>query len=183
MKKSSEDVPVDPTVDPDIKPPEPVKTVKREEDRTIVGQLVEVEEEEEPEAPTLTNQERQDFAMLMTVGRRRRTINVMDHQVDIQTLKSADEMRIGLHTKPYLESQGFQRAYQLGVCAAGIVEIKNQPLWKSLREITDPEEIFAKNVEALSDFYPIVIAQIYSEIMKLEREFADLAIKLGKYSG
>lgn len=186
---SDEDVPVDPTIDPDIAPPGPRidHTVgfgdqdEPVEDRTIVGELVEAEEEpKEPERLTLTFDERTDFSRLITVGRRLKDITVADHRITIQTLQSGDEMRIGLHTKPYLDSQGFARAYQVGVCAAGIVEIKNQTLWESLEPIDDPDEKFAKNVEALSKFYPIVITRIYQSIMDLEREFAQLAVKLGK---
>jgi len=187
---SSDDIPVDPSVDPDIVPPnpytEPYPTEVNEagEDRRIVGELVyeEVEPEGPPE-PTLTSEDRINLARLLTVGRRSKTINVHGHQVVIQTLKSADEMRIGLYTKDYLDSQGFSRAYQIGVCAAGIQDIKNQPLWTALKEIDDPDEIFKRNVEALLEFYPIVISQIYQAIMDLEREYAELAIKLGKSQG
>lgn len=188
---SDADVPVDTTIDPDIVPPKPridhsvgfsdgSDQPEEPEDRTIVGELVEVEQEEAPpQRLTLTNEERQDFARLVTVGRRRKEIIVAKHRVTIQTLQSIDEMRIGLYTKPYLDSQGFARAYHVGVCAAGIAEIKNQPLWESLAPIEDPDERFAKNVEVLSTFYPVVISRIYQAIMDLEREFAQLAIKLG----
>lgn len=171
----SEDPPVDPTVDPDLAPPEP------REDRRIVGELIEVEEEDEgPTRLELTHQEREDFSKLLNVGRRTKTINVADHNVVIRTLKTGDEMRVGLYTKPYLDTQGFSRAYQIGVCAAGVVEIVGQDLWLSLKEVTDKDEIFAKNATALAEFYPVVISKIYTEIMNLEREFAELAIKLGK---
>jgi hypothetical protein len=191
----SEDIPVDTSIDPDIVPPEPCGRKRGKaapepdpepiEDRRIVGELIEEEEEEPSDITVLTAQERQDLALLMTVGRRTKTINVRGHDVVIQTLQTGDEMRIGLYTKPYLDTQGFSRAYQVGVCAAGIIEIKNQELWdalkkKPLAEVTSPDDIFAKSAEALTSFYPIVVAEIYQAIMDLEREFADLAIKLGK---
>ena len=120
----------------------------------------------------------------MTCGRRSKTITVMGHPVVIQTLTTADEMRIGLFTKKYLDSQlGFQRAYQVAVCAAGIRELQGRPLFTSLREITSEDEIFDKSVEAVQKLYPIVVTQVYQGIMDLEREFAELAIKLGKLSG
>ena len=192
---SDDDVPVDTTIEPGIAPPTRIDhTVtfgdqsdeiddgpRQTEDRTIVGELVEAEQAEAPpERLTLTHEERVDFSRLLSVGRRVKKIEVAGHRITIQTLKSADEMRIGLHTKPYLDTQGFARAYQVGVCAAGIVEISNQPLWESLLPIEDPDERFTKNVEALGEFYPIIITRIYQAIMDLEREFAQLAIKLGK---
>ena len=200
MTYPSDDVPVDPTIEPGIAPPtrkgkkkapttdhtvvfkdgSDLEEPAEFEDRTIVGELIEDEEDEVEERLTLTLEERTDFAKLMTVGRRLKTIDVAGPKVTIQTLTSADEMRIGLHTKPYLDTQGFARAYHVGVCAAGIVEVKNQPLWQSLLPVEDPDEVFSKNVEALSKFYPVVISRIYDGIMELEREFAKLAIKLGK---
>lgn len=199
MTYPSDDVPVDTTIEPGIAPPArkgrkkaPVtdtSVVFKDgsdledsgipyEDRTIVGELIEDEPEEVEERLTLTLEERTDLAKLMTVGRRVKTIKVANHQVKIQTLTGDDEMRIGLFTKPYLDTQGFARAYHVGTCAAGIVEIKGQPLWDSLMPIDDPNERFLKNAEAVGQFYPVVISRIYDEIMNLEREFAALAIKL-----
>lgn len=189
MKTSAEttveDIPVDPAVDPDLMPPTPPT-----EGRRVVtpDPALEGEEGEDSLAPTevteLSAEERRDFASLLTCGRRSKTITVMGHPVVIQTLTSADEMRIGLFTKSYIESQmGFQRAYQVAVCAAGVREVQGQPLFRSLREVTSEDEIFDKSVEEVRKFYPIVVSQIYQAIMDLEREFAELAIKLGKLSG
>lgn len=175
-----DDTPIDPAVDPDLVPPSPP--------RRVVGEPTPVDDEDaparEPEITELTEAERRDFASLLTCGRRSKTITVMGHPVVIQTLTTADEMRIGLYTKPYLETQlGFQRAYQVAVCAAGIREVQGKPLFTSLREITSEDEIFDRSVEAVKQFYPVVVTQIYQGIMDLEREFAELAIKLGKLSG
>lgn len=189
----SDDQPVDTTVDPDIRPPdrealEAVEDDEPQENRRIVGELIEQVEDKpaEPEIK-LTHEERADLERLLTVGRRYKTINVADHEVRIRTLKTGDEMRIGLYTKPYLESHAFARAHQIAVIASGLVEIKKngvqQDLWTSLKEVTDPDEIFAKNVDALKEFHPPVIVRIYDEIMTLEREFAELAVKLGKLLG
>jgi hypothetical protein len=174
-----DDPPVDPTVDPELTPPAEV--------RRRVADPVEAEEQTTP-APErvteLTDSERRDFSSLMTCGRRSKTITVMGHPVVIQTLTTADEMRIGLYTKKYSDTQlGFQRAYQVAICAAGVREVQGSPLFTSLREVTSEDEIFDKNVEAVSKFYPIVVTQIYQGIMDLEREFAELAIKLGKLPG
>ena len=175
-----DEAPLDPTLDPDLAPPAPTG------ERRVVGELVEEEESPTEEVATteLTDSERRDFARLLTCGRRSKTITVMDHPVVIQTLTTADEMRIGLFTKKYLESQlGFQRAYQVAVCAAGIREVQGKPLFTSLSEVTSGDQIFDKNIEAVQQYYPIVVTQIYQAIMDLEREFAELAITLGKLSG
>lgn len=177
MNTLSEELPVDAAIDPDLVGPE---------GRVIHGDPVEVEEARrpEPEVTTLTEDERRDFSMLMTCGRRTKKITVMGHPVVIKTLTTADEMRIGLYTKPYLDSRlGFQRAWQVAVCAAGIVEAQGRPLVSDLRQSTDEDEIYAKRVEAVKEFYPIVVVQIAEAVMALEKEFAELADKLGKLSG
>lgn len=182
---SVDEAPVDPAVDPELAPPTPFV-----EDRRIVADETAAVVEDEIAAPEkvevteLTAEERRDFASLMTCGRRSKTITVMGHPVVIQTLNTADEMRIGLFTKKYSDTQlGFQRAYQVAVCAAGIREVQGSPLFRDLREITSEDEIFDKSVTAVQEFYPVVVSQIYQAIMDLEREFAELAIKLGKLPG
>jgi hypothetical protein len=175
-----DEAPVDPSVEPGLAPPEPVRRRVSEEPAP------EPEDAAEGDDGTteLTAQERADFASLMTCGRRSKTITVMGHPVVVQTLNTADEMRIGLFTKRYLDSQlGFQRAYQVAVCAAGIRELQGQPLFSSLREVTSEDEVFDKSVEAVQKLYPIVVTQVYQAILDLEREFAELAVKLGKLSG
>lgn len=174
-----EDIPADPTVEPDLAPPTPPS-----QERRVVGELIEEEVVEEKPETVLTDAERRDFAALLTCGRRSKTITVMGHPVVIQTLTTGDEMRIGLCTKKYTDTQlGFQRAYQVAVCAAGVREVQGKPLFSSLKEITSEDEIFDKSFEAVSEFYPVVVTQIYQAIMDLEREFAELAIKLGKLTG
>ncbi|QDF18603.1 tail assembly chaperone [Gordonia phage Pupper] len=180
----SDPVVPDPTVDPDLAPPQPQQT------RRVVGEPVATESEaeaapEEEKVTTLTEEERRDLQMLMTCGRRLKTIDVLGHKVKIQTLKSGDEMRIGLYTKPHLGSQGFSRAYQVGVCAAGIIDVDGTPLYSALSqsEDEDAEHVFAKRVELLEDYYAVALSKIYDEIMTLEVEFAKLADKLGKLSG
>lgn len=181
----TEEAPVDPAVEPDLKPPTRFTPDPEEPDRHIVGELV---TEEDPDADPdkgedveLTDAERRDFATLITCGRRSKKITVMGHAVVIQTLTTADEMRVGLFTKRFSDTTlGFQRAYQVGVCAAGIRTVQGRPLFSDLREITDEDEIFDRKAEAVQEYYPVVVTQIYQAIMDLEREFAELAIKLGK---
>lgn len=175
----SSEAPPTPELDPDIAPPTPTGPVRQR-----VGELIEQPPDDlESQTTELTEDERQDFTRLITVGRRTKKIIVADHPVWIQTLRSADEIRIGLYTKPYLDSQAFARSYQVAVCAAGIREVDGMPVFNSLSEITDEDEIFNKKVEVISQYYPIVITQIYEAIRNLEREYSELLIKLGKATG
>lgn len=162
-------------VDPDFSPPE---------DRTVVGELQEDEEQQsEEEVTELTDDERALFQSLLTVGQRTKTINVFDHSVEIQSLRVSDDLRISLYTKKYEESRGLARSYQLAVCAAGIRSIDGQPIFQPLSHTATEDEAFDKKVEYLKDFYPIVINQIYNEIIGLDTEFMEFCEKLGKLNG
>ena len=165
--------------DPDIIPPEVVDEVAFIESERVEEVIEEAKEEEVTE---LTDEERVLFQSLMTVGRRSKSIDVMGHPVVIQSLRVADDLRIGLWCKKYEETRGFQRAYQLGVCAAGIRTIDGKPLYESLTPSAE-DEIFEAKVEKLENYYPIVINQIYNAIIGLDSEFAELAMKLGKLKG
>lgn len=177
MSIENEARPVDPAYDDEgIVPPE-------RETRRIVGELIEEEIPADEQKTQLTNDERRDFARLLTMGRRVKKVVIMDHPVTVQTLKTSDEMLIGLYTKPYLESQGFSRAYQVGMCAAGVIDIDGVSLYEPISEAEDKSSIFNKRAEKIQEYYPIVVTQVYQAIVDLEREFADLAIKLGKLSG
>lgn len=170
-------IPVREDIDPLLAPPQ-----KAPEDRILVGSPEQVQAAHEDLSQSvvqLTDQERSDFNNLMTVGRRIKTLIVMDHQVVIQTLKVSDECRIGLYTKPYLDTQFYGRAHQVAVCAAGVRSIDTRPLYQPLGD-QDPDILFDEKVKVLEQYYPIVISQIYQGIMALEKEFADLAMKLGK---
>lgn len=172
----SDDIPVDPAVDPDIAPPD------FNEGRIIVGDPIVEEEEPEEETTVLTDEERADLHKLLTVGRRHKKVVILDHTVQLQTIKSADEMRMGLATKPYLESHGFARAHKTALCAAAVIEIDGSPVYRSMVPIDDDEH-YRKTFEKLQEYYPLAIDLIYDEAMKLEREFGDLLVKLGKLKG
>jgi hypothetical protein len=172
-------VPVRENIDPLLQPPQ---KVPREEDRHVVAseeQIAAAEGTDQEEIVKLTDQERNDFKTLMTVGRRVKTISVMDHSVVVQTLTVSDECRIGLYTKKYVDTQFYGRAHQVAVCASGVRSVDTRPLYQSLGE-EDPDILFDEKVKVLEKYYPIVISQIYNAIISLETEFAELALKLGK---
>lgn len=179
---SSSDLPPDPAIDPDIAPPP-----RGGEDRQRVDETNTVRQEAEetpaPDVVSLTREEENLFLQLATVGRRHKTVTIFDHKVSIQTLNVDDDLRVSMFTRDYRESDGYGRAYQLATCAAGIKAIDGKELYKPLGPEALPEEEFTAKVEKLRTFYPIVLSQIYNAIIRLDAEFAELAVKLGKLPG
>lgn len=154
-----------------------------EESRRVVGELVTEEVETEDPVVELTDEERSLFRSLMTVGKRVKTLAVMDHSVLIETLNIDDELQVGLACREYEGTKAFARAYQLAVCAAAVKEVDGIPLYQALSEDTEPSEAFAKKLEKLKKYYPVVLYKIYRGVLELEQEFAELVEKLGKQQG
>lgn len=174
--------PPDPSLDPALAPP------RRTEDRQRVDATNTVAtaepDAEALDAPVeLTKEEEALFLQLMTVGRRTKTITVFDHPVVIQTLNVDDDLRVSMFTRNYRESDGYGRAYQLATCAAGIRSVDGKPLYSALAESPAEDEVFEQKVAVLRRYYPITLSQIYNEIIKLDAEFAELAVRLGKLPG
>ena len=175
-------------VPPEIPPlsiPEDVATedISDDETRRVVGEIITEEVEVEDPVVELTDEERALFRSLMTVGKRSKTISVMEHSVLIETLNIDDELQIGLACREYEGTKAFARAYQLAVCAAATKEVDGIPLYQALSDDIQPSEIFTKKLENLKRYYPVVLYKIYRGVLELEQEFAELVEKLGKQQG
>lgn len=160
------------STDPTEAPPLP-----EADEPTVVG---EVPPEPQPE---LSPEEEVMFASLLTCGRRSKVLHIFDHTVVVQTLCGDDDLRIGLYVKNYQGSLGEQRAYQIGVAAAGIRTIDGKPLVQTLYEHAGDDALFDAKVAKVAAMYPTVISQIYRGVMDAEKEFVSLAAKLGKLDG
>lgn len=173
---------------PPISLPEPEEFVvqedsETEETRRVVGEIVTEEVEVEDPVVKLTDEERSLFRSLMTVGKRTKTLAVLDHSVLIETLNIDDELQVGLACKEYEGTKAFARAYQLAICAAAIKEVDGIPLYQGLSDDVEPSEVFTKKLEKLKKYYPVVLYKIYRGVLELEQEFAELVEKLGKQQG
>lgn len=167
--------------EPILTPPEPFysegeerqKVATPEEELAATGE----------EVTELSAEERGWFEALLTVGRRAKTITVMGHEVVIQNLNTDDDLRIGLFCKEFQAAPpADSRAYQLATCACGVRSVDGLPLYQPLGN-TSEQEMFDQKVAKLRQYYPVVITQIYREILALDGEFMELAQKLGKLNG
>ena len=171
-----------PQEEPQIRPPEPFVPLENEEREKVATPEQEIAAEGEL-LTELSDEERLWFETLLTVGRRSKTITVMGHEVVIQNLNTDDDLRIGLFCKEFQNAPpADSRAYQLATCAAGIRSIDGQPLYQPLGGNSD-QEAFDQKAARLRAYYPVVITQIYREILSLDGEFMELAQKLGKLKG
>ena len=131
----------------------------------------------------LSPEEQLTFASLLTCGRRSKTITLYDHTVVVQTLCADDDLRIGLWAKEYVGSMGEQRAYQVGVAAAGLRSIDGKPFVEGLYEQADESALFDEKVKKVAAMYPTVVNRIYRAVMEAEVEFVELTERLGKSDG
>lgn len=140
--------------------------------------------EKAAEGEELSPEEQVMFSSLLTCGRRTKTLTVFDHMVVVQTLCCDDDLRIGMYVKDYQGSLGEQRAYQVGVVAAGIRAIDGVAFVSSnLFQDADNDALFDERFKKVSKMYPTVVSQIYRSIMDAEKEFIELSIRLGKLEG
>lgn len=168
--------------DADLNPPEPFLDFGQETRQKVEGadEAVPIEEQ----LTELTDEERTWFSTLLTVGRRSKVIEVMGHTLLVQNLNTDDDLRVGLFCRDYQGAPPADaRAYQLAVCAAGIRTIDGLPVYQSLTEDVGDEEMFTQKITRLRQYYPVVLTKIYHEILNLDRDFVELATKLGKLEG
>jgi len=177
------ETPVDETVDEGIAPPSQ-KPLSDLPDRIRVDDDPDPDgaDEQKPEdtVTELTEEEREQFKTLLTVGRRTKKITVLDHAITIASLNCDDEIRVGAKTKEHRDSQAYGRAYQCAVVAASIRSVDGQSWENTLEANPDPDVVFENKHEKVRQFYPLVVQYVYSEVIKLDSEFAALAEKLGK---
>lgn len=147
------------------------------QDRRLIDQGPAVEE------IVLSLDERMQFSTLLGCGKRGKTIDVMGHEVTIENLDTDDDLRVGLFCKPYVGSEAYERAYQLATCGAGVRSLGGRPLYTALEEAPSAQGIFEEKVRKLGKYRPVVITEIYREILSLDVEFVELATKLGKLKG
>lgn len=171
------------TAEPFIEPAtittdEPFMRVEPEEEsRRIVG------EPASEEVYTPSEEERAQFASLLTCGKRSKVIEVLGHKVLIESLNVDDDLQIGLFTKEYLDSTGYATAVKLATCAAGIKTVNNRPLYQTLSSDESPGSVFRAKIEKLRSYHLAPITEIYREILNLDVEFGELAVRLGKLKG
>lgn len=162
----------------EVAPPAGEPTAPRQEDHRIVGDAPEEEVTED-----LSPEEQVMFASLLTCGRRSKTLHIFDHTVVVQSLCGDDDLRVGMYAKQFAGTLGEQRAYQIGVAAAGLRSINGRPLVESLFDQGDSDAasaLFDQKVAKVAKMYPSVIQRVYRGVLDAEKEFMELADRLGK---
>lgn len=135
------------------------------------------------EVTELTEEERSLFNNLLTIGKTSKTFDVFGHEVILETMNVREELTVGMHIKKYHGSEAFARAYQAAVLAATVCSIDGDPLYVPLSASESESYIFEKKFNKVLEFYPIIVSEIYSKYIEVEKEFAGLAEKLGKLGG
>jgi hypothetical protein len=134
------------------------------------------------EEPVLTADEEDEVVDLMHAGRKERFVEVFNRNIHLRTLTIAEELKVSEITKPYLNSDGWGRAYRTAVVAAAIRTIDGKLLFNPMSD-NEFDQIIVKKFEILLDYYPLAVDQIYNKYRELELELLALVDKLGKSSG
>ena len=171
----SDELPVDETEDSALVPPG-----EDAEGRIRVDNPVVEEEPEEEPITTLTPKERQQFASLLTIGKRTKTVELFDHSIVLASLNVDDEMLVGEAVRDYQGTQGFARSYQAATVAAAIRSVNGESWDTALQPDAEPSALFHRKFTKVRKMYPLVVQSLYQECLKMDAEFAELVNKLGK---
>lgn len=141
------------------------------------------EEEEKPAeeqaVEELTEEEQRMFTDALYIGRKEKDTKVCGHRVRLATLTVDEELQIALLIKPWLNTDGYQRAYKAAVVAASVREIDGEPVYQPMG-YEDAEGLVQRKFERVNKFYPFFVDQIYATFGELEQELIPLLEKLGK---
>lgn len=160
-----------------LMPPDPDALL---EQRRI--ELQEAAEKADEEPPVLTPEEEEEVVDLLHAGRKEKYVEVFGRRLHLRTLTIGEELKVSELTKPYLNSDGWGRAYRTAVVAAAIRTIDGKLLFNPL-SLSEFDENIAKKFEKLQDWYPLGIDQVYAKYREMELELLEFVEKLGKSSG
>lgn len=175
----------DEAVDPDLTPPSaPTNRIRVDTGEEVESTRPLTEEEVEEESPVteLSDEERDHFETLLTIGRVTRTFEVFGHKVQLSTVTTEEAMKVGLACKDYKGTEGYARAYQSAVVAACIRSVDGES-WNNALSPGDEDGVYYEKLAKVRRLYPLVVFEIYQRTLELEAEFAELVNKVGKARG
>jgi hypothetical protein len=149
------------------------------EQRKIEVKEAAVKAEEDPE---LTVEEEDETVDLINAGRKEVHFTLFGRLIHLRTLTIEEELKVSEITKPFMQTDGYPRAYRTAVVAAAIRTIDGELLFNPISE-SEFDRIIFKKFEVLLGYYPLAVDQIYSRYRDLELELLALVEKLGKSSG
>lgn len=168
---------MDGPTDDGLLPPDP--------DALLEKRRVEIKEAAEKaasEEPVLTEAEEDEVVDLVYAGRKETHFELFGRMIHLRTLTIEEELKVAEVTKPWLQTDGYPRAYRTAVVAAAIRTIDGKLLFNPLSE-SDFDQIVRKKFEKLLNYYPLGVDQIYARYYEMERELLVFVEKLGKSSG
>ena len=140
------DQPVDETADEVFAVPDNWHENQGEPDRKRVDSNEDVADEPEvkPEEQIteLTEEERAQFRSLLAIGKRVKTVYLFDQKIEIATLMSDDEIRVGDRVKKHVDSPAYNRAYQVAYVASAIRSVNGESWMNTLEQNPDPDVLF-----------------------------------------
>lgn len=185
----SDETPTDESVVPGLEGPENNLSLP---DRMLVGdeyipQPDDMPEEEQPlpdpknaDPTELTEEERDQFRHLLTIGKRTKTVTIFDHTIVISSLMTDDDLILGEKVKQYRDNPNYSAIYRAATVAASIQSVDGERWGQSLFADADKSVVFEQKFTKVLSMHNLVTQYIYNEVVTLDVEFADLAAKLGK---
>lgn len=139
-------------------------------------------EEQPTDEKKLSKSEETEFGELINVGRLIEERTVLGRRILFQTLTVDEELQVALLTKPYIQTDGYGRAFRTAVVAASVRAIDGESVYNPLNKVESKTWV-SKRFEIFKDYYPLAVDQIFGEFRKIEDKLLKLVDKLGKSEG
>lgn len=129
-----------------------------------------------------------DFSILLNGKPLTRTFHWLGHKYLIRApLTSGELMEVGLLVKPFSESLGASKAYQVAVLAASIVQYDDKPMpipaATSRAKVTDIDPVLVDRFNTIRMWFPPTVDALYEQYLLLESRVMEVIEEMGKVRG
>jgi Fe-S cluster assembly scaffold protein SufB len=117
------------------------------------------------------------FRGLLYVGSLSDVFEYAGHKFEIQTLREGQLLKAAQLVAQYEHTLGHELAYNAALVSASIVSVDGEVLYTP---IAKDEDVARKRFEAVLQWYPIVVDNVYMKVVELDNAAAAIGAELGK---
>jgi hypothetical protein len=121
-----------------------------------------------------------DYHGLLFTGALRGYFRYLGHRIDIRTLRSSDELILGLLTREYSDTVAYARAHAQGIAALAVEAVDGKPMPVPLGENGDSYAWARDRYAYAGRWYPFVIDAVFERYLELEQRARAVLDELGK---
>lgn len=126
---------------------------------------------------------KRDFEGLLYIGALEDSFDWLGHDFVIRTLTTGELLRLTQVHAEYVDTIGFDKAYQAAVVAACVVSVDGKPLPEPLERRASDIDVSRSRFKYVLGWYPQVLDVIYSKYRELEGRVEAVIDQMLKHPG